>query len=48
MSAPCAVRRKPARRAALKSELGVAYASTADERGLAWLREALDELDPAT
>ena len=38
----------PARRAALKADLGGSYANIGDERGLAYLLEALDELDPAT
>jgi DNA-binding NarL/FixJ family response regulator len=38
----------PARRAVLKAELGDAYLGTADERALAYLHAALDELSPTT
>ncbi len=38
----------PARRAALKSKMGGAYARDGDERGLGVLEEALRELDPET
>jgi tetratricopeptide (TPR) repeat protein len=36
----------PGRQAALKSKIGSAYASVGDERGIEYLDEAVDELDP--
>lgn len=38
----------PARRGVVKAKIGAAYVNLADERGLAYLHQALDELDPAT
>jgi tetratricopeptide (TPR) repeat protein len=38
----------PARRGVIKAEIGAAYVNRADERGLAYLHQSLNELDPAT